>query len=111
MSVSFGPGFHAAAGKRVDHSAYDRYLGRWSRLFMPAVCAAAEVAASHRILDVATGTGEAARIALSQLGPSGVVLGADISTEMLRAASTIFPTSATSSTFRLRWRRPDTSNS
>ncbi len=57
-------------------------------LFVPAPCAAAEVAGSHRVLDVATGTGEAALSALSQLGPSGVVLGADISTEMLRAAST-----------------------
>src|SRR5262249_25473773 len=42
----------------------------------------------HRILDVATGTGEAALITLSQLGPSGVLLGADISAEMLRAANT-----------------------
>jgi hypothetical protein len=50
MSVNFGPGFHVAGGQRVDRTAYDRYLGSWSRLFVPAVLAAAEVAASHRIL-------------------------------------------------------------
>jgi hypothetical protein len=46
MSVNFGPGFHVAGGQRVDRTAYDRYLGSWSRLFVPAVLAAAEVAAS-----------------------------------------------------------------
>jgi len=86
MSVNFGPGLHAAIGRRVDRSAYDRYVGRWSRLFVPAVLAAAEVAASHRILDVATGPGEAASMALSQVGPSGLVVGADISVAMLNVA-------------------------
>jgi hypothetical protein len=60
MAVSFGPGFHSVAGQRVDRSAYDRYLGRWSRLFVPATLTAAEVGPSHRTLDVATGPGEAA---------------------------------------------------
>jgi ubiquinone/menaquinone biosynthesis C-methylase UbiE len=90
MSVNFGPGFHAATGARVDSSAYDRYLGRWSRLFVPAVVAATEIAASHRVLDVATGPGEAASVVLSQIGPSGLVVGADISVGMLNAAKTRF---------------------
>ena len=62
--------------------------GRWSRLFVPAVLAAAEVAAAHRILDVATGPAEAAAMALAQVGPSGRVVGADISVAMLDAANT-----------------------
>jgi SAM-dependent methyltransferase len=90
MGVNFGPGLHAAIGRRVDRSAYDRYIGRWSRLFVPAVLAAAEVATAHRILDVATGPGEAASGALSKIGPSGLVVGADISVAMLDAANTRF---------------------
>src|SRR4029453_9085695 len=43
IRVHFGPGFHAAVGRHVDRSAYDRYVGDWSRLFVPAVLAAAEV--------------------------------------------------------------------
>ena len=88
--VNFGPGFHAAVGQHVDRSAYDRYTGDWSRLFVPAVLAAAEVAPADRILDVATGPGEAASLALTHVGPSGLVVGADISLGMLDAAHTRF---------------------
>jgi len=90
MRVNFGPGFHAEVGQHVDRSAYDRYTGDWSRLFVPAVLAAATVAAADRILDVATGPGEAASLALAQVGPSGLVVGADISLAMLDAAHTRF---------------------
>jgi len=90
MRVNFGPGFHAAVGQPVDRSAYDRYTGDWSRLFVPAVLAAAEVTAADRILDVATGPGEAASLALAQVGPSGLMVGADISLAMLDAAHTRF---------------------
>jgi ubiquinone/menaquinone biosynthesis C-methylase UbiE len=86
MSTSFGPGLHVAAGQAVDTSSYDRYVGRWSRLFVPAVLAAAEVAPGCRVLDVSTGTGEAARIALSIVGASGLVIGADIAPAMLEGA-------------------------
>src|SRR5215468_7844979 len=90
MGVNFGPGFHAAVGRHVDRSAYDRYVGAWSRLFVPVVLAAAEVATADRILDVATGPGEAAAMALAQVGPAGLVVGADISLAMLAAAHTRF---------------------
>src|SRR5215813_3502636 len=86
MSVNFEPGFHVAPGRAVDTSAYDRYIGRWSRLFVPAVLAAAEVAAEYRVLDVSTGTGEAALMAFPIVGTSGLVIGADISPTMLEAA-------------------------
>jgi ubiquinone/menaquinone biosynthesis C-methylase UbiE len=86
IRVHFGAGLHAAAGRPVDASAYEQYLGRWSRLFVPAVLAAAEVASGDRVLDVATGPGEAARLAMAQVTPAGRVIGADLSPAMLTAA-------------------------
>src|SRR5215468_1417143 len=86
MSINFGPGLHAVAGRAVDTSAYDRWVGRWSRLFVPAVLAAAKVAPGSRVLDVSTGTGEAALMTLPIVGASGLVIGADISHAMLEAA-------------------------
>jgi ubiquinone/menaquinone biosynthesis C-methylase UbiE len=51
------------------------------------VLAAAEVAPGYRVLDVSTGTGEAALQAVSIVGASGVVIGADISPATLDGAS------------------------
>ena len=79
-------GLHAAAGQPVSVGAYDRYLGRWSRLFVPSLLAAAEVSPGYRVLDVATGTGEAALMAISAVGHSGTVVATDISLAMLEAA-------------------------
>src|SRR5262249_25573432 len=73
-------------GQAVDASAYDGWTGRWSRLFIPAVLAAAAVGPGCRVLDVSTGTGEAARMALPLVGTEGVVVGADISPAMLTSA-------------------------
>src|SRR5262250_2298074 len=84
--VNFGAGLHTAAGQRVDDSAYYQYIGRWSRLFVPAVLAAAEVASGDRVLDVATGPGETALVALSTVTPVGRVIGAGISPAMLTVA-------------------------
>jgi len=86
MNTNFGAGFHVAPGRAVDTSAYDRYIGRWSRLFVPAVLAAAEVALGYRVLDVSTGTGEAALMTLPIVATSGIVIGADISPTMLEGA-------------------------
>jgi ubiquinone/menaquinone biosynthesis C-methylase UbiE len=86
MSTSFGRGLHAAPGRAVSASAYDRYLGRWSRLFVPSVLAAAEIVEGHRVLDVASGTGEAALMAIPIVGDMGYVVGADISLEMVKTA-------------------------
>jgi len=74
------------AGQPVDAAAYAQYLGRWSRLFVPAVLAAAEVASGDRVLDVATGPGETALVALSTVTPAGRVIGAGISPAMLTVA-------------------------
>jgi ubiquinone/menaquinone biosynthesis C-methylase UbiE len=88
MSTGFGAGFHAQPGKAVDALAYDRWTGRWSRLFIPAVLAAGAVKPGCRVLDVSTGTGEAAGMALPLVGIEGLVVGADISPAMLTGART-----------------------
>lgn len=86
MSDSFGRGLHTAPGKAVSSSAYDRYLGRWSRLTVPDLLAAANITQGHHVLDVATGTGEAALMAVPIVGDTGFVVGADISLEMVTSA-------------------------
>jgi len=86
MSINFGAGFHVAPGRTVDASAYDCFTGRWSRLFVPSVLGAAEVAPGCRVLDVSTGTGEAARLTLPIVGASGFVTGTDIAPAMLETA-------------------------
>jgi ubiquinone/menaquinone biosynthesis C-methylase UbiE len=84
-------GLHAEAGRAVDAAAYDRYIGRWSRLFVPRLLAAAGIAPGQRVLDVATGTGETALAAISFVGRAGVVVGVDISTAMVAAAHARLP--------------------
>src|SRR4029450_2432265 len=77
----------------TDCSTLQRDTARWYRgrgprppLLPPALLAAAGLATSPRLLDVATGPGEVVSGALSQIGPSGLVVGVDISVEMLHAA-------------------------
>lgn len=86
MKTNYAPGMHVAAGRAADPLAYDRWVGRWSRLFVPAVLAAAEVAPGYQVLDVSTGTGEAALMALPIVGASAVVVGADIAPAMVESA-------------------------
>ena len=47
---------------------------------------AADIAQGHRVLDVASGTGEAASMAIPIVGNAGFVVGADISLEMVTSA-------------------------
>ena len=42
---------------------YDDFMGRWTRLYLPALRRAAALVPGQRILDLATGTGEAALMA------------------------------------------------
>jgi ubiquinone/menaquinone biosynthesis C-methylase UbiE len=86
VKINFAPGLHVAPGQAANVSAYYRWTGRWSRLFVPGVVSAAEIAPGRRVLDVSTGTGEAALMALSAVGASGVVVGADIAPAMLVGA-------------------------
>ena len=84
--AELAPGLHARAGHDVDASAYESFVGRWSRLFLPSVLAAAGIQSASNVLDISTGTGEAALAALPVIGPSGTLVGADISPEMVRSA-------------------------
>jgi ubiquinone/menaquinone biosynthesis C-methylase UbiE len=65
---------------------YDDMFARVTRAFIPALLDAAQVAAGHRVLDVATGTGAAARAAAEVVGPAGEIVAGDISSAMLEAA-------------------------
>lgn len=77
---------HTGSDGSVDLVAYDRYLGRWSRLFVPALVEAAGIGRGDRVLDVATGPGDAAIAVRSVVGGGGLVIGCDIATGMARAA-------------------------
>lgn len=67
-------------------AAYDTFMGRWTRAFMPSLLRAAAIAPGQRVLDLATGTAESALVLAEALGPGGSVVGADISWPMLQAA-------------------------
>jgi SAM-dependent methyltransferase len=53
---------------------------------VPAILSAADVRVGFRVLDVATGSGEASLEATSVVGESGMMVGVDISSAMLDAA-------------------------
>jgi len=82
-NFAFAPGFHTSGGRQVDAAAYESYIGRWSRMFVHDLFTAAEVANGDAVLDVATGTGEAAVVARSLLRENGFIVGTDISAAML----------------------------
>jgi len=65
---------------------YDRMFARVTEAFIPALLDAAQIAEGQSILDVATGTGAAARAARDRVGPSGEVMAGDISATMLAVA-------------------------
>ena len=67
-------------------AAYDTFMGRWTRLFMPMLLREAGIAPGQRVLDVATGTAGSALVLAEELGPAGSVVGADISLPMLQQA-------------------------
>ena len=86
MQTEFAAGLHVPAGGGVDSSAYDQWIGRWSRLFLPAVLTAGDLRSGSRVLDVSTGTGEASLAIIPRIGSSGLLVGADIAPAMLHAA-------------------------
>jgi ubiquinone/menaquinone biosynthesis C-methylase UbiE len=65
---------------------YDQIFGFASREFVPTLLRLARLAPGQRVLDVATGTGNAAEAASEAVGPSGFVVAADISLPMLDQA-------------------------
>jgi len=65
---------------------YDELFARATQLFIPSLLRAAHLAAGQAVLDVATGTGAAARAVADVVGPLGSVIGGDISPAMLEVA-------------------------
>ena len=86
MAITLAPGLHARAAEAVDTSAYEQWTGRWSRLFVPLVLGAADVQPGDQVLDVSTGTGEAAVAIVPIIGASGRLVAADIAPAMLESA-------------------------
>jgi ubiquinone/menaquinone biosynthesis C-methylase UbiE len=86
MAAERPPGFHVRPGRAVDASAYEQFTGRWSRLFVPLVLKAADIQPGDQVLDICTGTGEAAAAIASAIGPSGCLIGVDIAPPMLDSA-------------------------
>jgi ubiquinone/menaquinone biosynthesis C-methylase UbiE len=86
MTTERAPGFHVRPGRAVDASAYEQFTGRWSRLFVPLVLEAADVQPGDQVLDVCTGTGEAAVAITPAIGASGYIIGVDIAPAMLKSA-------------------------
>ncbi|TDQ12970.1 class I SAM-dependent methyltransferase [Phyllobacterium brassicacearum] len=65
---------------------YDSMFARVTAAYIPALMDVAVIAAGHRVLDVATGTGAAARAAAELVGPTGEIVAGDISSTMLKVA-------------------------
>jgi ubiquinone/menaquinone biosynthesis C-methylase UbiE len=65
---------------------YDEFFGQVTRSYLPALLRAARLRQGQRVLDVATGTGAAAEAAAAIVGPSGSVVGGDVSPDMLAIA-------------------------
>jgi len=86
MTTKLAPGFHVRPGLAVRTGAYDQWIGRWSRLFVPLVLDAADVQPGDQVLDVSTGTGEAAVAIMPVIGASGRLIGVDIAPAMLESA-------------------------
>lgn len=69
-------------------SGYDDVFAHATRLFMPSLLRAARLQMGHNVLDVATGTGEAAAAAAAIVGAAGSVTAGDVSPAMLDIART-----------------------
>ena len=80
--------------KATDSGRYDQfsaaYYSNIEKLSAPLAeyaVALGRLEQSHRVLDVGTGTGIAARYAARKVGPTGFVLGIDLSEGMLKVAT------------------------
>ncbi|MGI8949820.1 MAG: methyltransferase domain-containing protein [Ornithinimicrobium sp.] len=88
---------------RTTTSLYEKYAAssaeNYERYFVPVIgepiarrlVAAARLASGERVIDIACGTGIAARLAASAVGPEGTVAGLDANLGMLEVARTVCP--------------------
>ena len=70
-----------------ESSAYERFMGRWSRQLAPLFVALAGIRDGHSVLDVGSGTGALALAALDA-GPSAQIVGVDPSAAYVAYART-----------------------
>ncbi|MET8248360.1 methyltransferase domain-containing protein [Streptomyces sp. NPDC005202] len=86
MADAFGYQLKGSAPER-----YERYVGPVMAPFVTALLDAVDLYPGATVLDLACGTGFAARAAAAQVGPAGRVFGADINAGMLRVAEAHHP--------------------
>jgi SAM-dependent methyltransferase len=74
---SSAPELRSSTYHASDGAAYERFLGRWSRLLAPRFAAFAQPREDGHVLDIGCGTGSLA-LALAERAPSAQVAGVDI---------------------------------
>ena len=72
--------------KKEAAAGYDRAFASITTHFVPFLLRAAHIAQGMRVLDIATGTGLAAEVALGVVGPAGHITAADLSPAMVEKA-------------------------
>ena len=72
--------------KKEAAAEYDRAFAHVTGYFMPFLLRAADVRPGMRVLDIATGTGLSAEVALAAVGPTGHVTASDVSPAMVDKA-------------------------
>lgn len=85
LSMADEPGFQL---KGTAPERYEQYVAPIMAPFVTALLDAVDLCPGATVLDLACGTGFAARAAAAQAGPTGRVFGADVNEEMLRIATT-----------------------
>jgi ubiquinone/menaquinone biosynthesis C-methylase UbiE len=86
MVSDIGGALMAAPIYGAGSEGYDEFFARATRSFIPALLRAARITSGQTVLDVATGTGAAARAVAEAVGPTGTVIAGDISPAMLEVA-------------------------
>jgi SAM-dependent methyltransferase len=74
----------------ADGEAYERFMGRWSRILAPLLVDFAEIAGTGRVLDVGSGTGSLT-FAIAEGKPKCDVVGVDPSKEYVAYATSRIP--------------------
>jgi SAM-dependent methyltransferase len=77
-------------GFDVAAEAYDRFMGRYSRLLSPLLVDLAEVRPGHRVIDVGCGPGALIEVLVERLG-ADAIMAADPSPPFVEAARARFP--------------------